>query len=145
PIPGNLITVDIQGEPYYQEYLEKVAKHQRYLAGEQGSDPDSPTPKPTMATKKSKPSVPKADLRPSVTKPASSQQPEPKPAPTKPGLVSKRRKPISSLRSVDKSVAEGIPEKEPRVDDEEADVQRALEESLKSKRCASGSASTCGH
>nr|GEW24108.1 hypothetical protein [Tanacetum cinerariifolium] len=39
---------------------------------------------------------------------------------------------MSSLRSVDESVAEDIPEKEPRVDDEEADVQRALEESLKS-------------
>nr|GEX82033.1 hypothetical protein [Tanacetum cinerariifolium] len=32
----------------------------------------------------------------------------------------------------DEFVAEGIPEKEPRVDDEEADVQKALEESLKS-------------
>nr|GEW46672.1 uncharacterized mitochondrial protein AtMg00810-like [Tanacetum cinerariifolium] len=104
PIPGNLITSDIQGKPYYQEYLEKVANHQRYLAGEQESDPDSPAPKPSMATKKSKP----------------------------PGSVTKRRKPTSSLRSVDESVAEGIPEKEPRVDDEEADVQRALEESLKS-------------
>nr|GEX81512.1 integrase, catalytic region, zinc finger, CCHC-type, peptidase aspartic, catalytic [Tanacetum cinerariifolium] len=31
PIPDNLITADIQGEPYYEEYLEKVAKHQRYL------------------------------------------------------------------------------------------------------------------
>nr|GEV22462.1 retrotransposon protein, putative, unclassified [Tanacetum cinerariifolium] len=51
---------------------------------------------------------------------------------SRPGLVSKRRKPISSLRSVDESVAKGIPEKEPRVDDEEADVQKALEESLKS-------------
>nr|GEV54260.1 monodehydroascorbate reductase [Tanacetum cinerariifolium] len=124
-------------------------------AGEQGSDPDSPTPKPTKATKKSKPSAPKADLRPPVTKSASSQQPEPKPAPTKsqgkkrklvmkisdkpsparksrPGLVSKRRKPIISLRSLDEFIAEGIPEKEPRVDDEEADVQRALEEILKS-------------
>nr|GEW49270.1 hypothetical protein [Tanacetum cinerariifolium] len=118
-------------------------------------DPDSPTPKPTKAMKKSKPSAPKADLRPPVIKPASSQQPEPKPALAKSqekkrklvteisdkpslarksrlGLISKRRKPISSLRSVDESVAEGIPEKEPRVDDEEADVQRALEESLKS-------------
>nr|GFA68955.1 hypothetical protein [Tanacetum cinerariifolium] len=171
PIPGNLITADIQGEPYYQEYLEKVAKHQRYLAGEQWSDPDSPALKPTKATKKSKPSAPKADLRPPITKSASSQQPEPKPAPAKsqgkkhklvtkisnkpspaiqtglsikttqaqqlfklsrPGLVSKRHKPISSLRSVDESVAEGIPEKEPRVDDEEADVQMALEECLKS-------------
>nr|GEZ63131.1 hypothetical protein [Tanacetum cinerariifolium] len=132
PIPGNFITADIQGEPYYQEYLEKVAKHQRYLAGEQGSDPDSPAPKPTKATKKSKPSAPKADLRPPVTKLASSQEPEPKPALAKPGLVTKRRKPTSSLRSIGESVAEGIHEKEPRVDDEEADVQMALEESLKS-------------
>nr|GEV19331.1 hypothetical protein [Tanacetum cinerariifolium] len=131
PIPGNLITADIQG-----------------------SDPDSHAPKPTKATKKSKPSAPKTDLRLPVTKPASSQQPEPKPAPAKsqgkkrklvteisdkpslarksrPGLVSKQRKPISSLRSVDESVAEGILEKEPRVNDEEANVQRALEESLK--------------
>nr|GEZ88216.1 hypothetical protein [Tanacetum cinerariifolium] len=155
PIPDNLITADIQGEPYYKEYLEKVAKHQRYLAGEKGSDPDSPIPKLAKATKKSKPSTPKADLRPPVTKPASSQQPEPKPAPaksqgkkrklvtetsdkpsparrSKPVLVTKRRKPTSSLRSVDESVDEGIPDKEPRLDDEEADVQRALEESLKS-------------
>nr|GEW19449.1 hypothetical protein [Tanacetum cinerariifolium] len=122
---------DIQGEPYYQDYLEKVVKHQRYLAGEQGSDLDSPALKPTKATKKSKPSAPKADLRPPVPKPASSQQLEPKPAPAKPGSVTKQRKPTSSLRSVDESVDEGIPEKEPRVDDEEADVQRALKESLK--------------
>nr|GEU48934.1 reverse transcriptase domain-containing protein [Tanacetum cinerariifolium] len=51
---------------------------------------------------------------------------------SKPGLVTKRRKSTSSLRSVDESVDEGIPEKEPRFDDEEADAQRALEESLKS-------------
>nr|GEU80388.1 histone deacetylase 14 [Tanacetum cinerariifolium] len=155
PIPGNHITADIQDEPYYEEYLEKVAKHQRYLAGDKGSDLDSPAPKPAKATKKSKPSAPKADLRPPVIKPTSSQQPEPKPAPAKSqgkkrkvvtetsdkpslarksrsGLVTKRRKPSSSLRSVDVSVDEGIPEKEPRFDDEEADVQRALEEILKS-------------
>nr|GEV56765.1 copia protein [Tanacetum cinerariifolium] len=155
PIPGNLITADIQGESYYQEYLAKMAKHQRYLPGETGSDPDSPIPKPTKTTKKSKPTVPKADPRPPVSKSVSSQQPEPKPASAKTqgkkrklvteisdrpsqarksrlGLVSKRCKPISSLRSVDESVAEGILEKEPRVDDEEVDVHRALEESLKS-------------
>nr|GEU80492.1 retrovirus-related Pol polyprotein from transposon TNT 1-94 [Tanacetum cinerariifolium] len=61
PIPGNLITADIQGEPYYQDYLEKPAK----------------------STKKSKQSAPKADPRPPVTKPTSSQQPEPKPAQAK--------------------------------------------------------------
>nr|GFB05096.1 hypothetical protein [Tanacetum cinerariifolium] len=114
PIPGNLITVDIQGKSYYKEYLEKVAKHQIYLAGEKGSDHDSPAPNPAKATKKSKPSAPKVDLRLPVTKSASSQQPEPKPAPAK----SQGKK--------------CIPEKEPRFDDEEADVQRALEESLKS-------------
>nr|GFA86518.1 hypothetical protein [Tanacetum cinerariifolium] len=51
---------------------------------------------------------------------------------SKPGLVTKRHKPTSSLRSVDESVDEGIPEKEPRFDDEEADIQRAMKESLKS-------------
>nr|GEW43321.1 retrovirus-related Pol polyprotein from transposon TNT 1-94 [Tanacetum cinerariifolium] len=130
PILNELITTDIQEEQYYKEYLEK-------------------------ATKKSKPSAPKADLRPPVRKPASSQQPKPKPAPakseekkrklvtktsdkpspakrSKPGLVTKRRKPTSSLRSVDESIDEGIPEKEPRFDDEDSDIQRAVEESLKS-------------
>nr|GEZ04832.1 hypothetical protein [Tanacetum cinerariifolium] len=156
PIPGNLITADIQGESCYQEYLAKVAKHQRYLASETGSDHDSPTPKPTKSTKNSKPSAPKAALRPPVTKPASSQQTEPQPIPAKsqgkkrklvieisdkpsparksnPSLVTKQRKPTSSLRSVDESVAEGIPKKESRVDDEEADVQRTMEETLKSR------------
>nr|GEU78090.1 integrase, catalytic region, zinc finger, CCHC-type, peptidase aspartic, catalytic [Tanacetum cinerariifolium] len=142
PIPNKLITTNIQDEPYDKEYLEKVAKHQRYLAGEKESDPDSPAPKPAKATKKSKPLASKADLRPPVTKPASSQQPKPKPAPAKsqgkkprrfkPVLVTKQRKPTSSLRLVNESVDEGIPKKEPRFDDEEADVQRALEESLKS-------------
>nr|GEX56296.1 hypothetical protein [Tanacetum cinerariifolium] len=155
PIPNELITADIQGEQDYKEYLEKVAKHQRYLDGEEGSDLESPAPKPAKATKKSKPSSPKADLRPPVSKPASSQQPKPKPTPaksqekkrklvietsdkpspakrSKPGLVTKRRKPTSSLRLVDESIDEGIPAKEPRFDDEEADIQRAVEESLKS-------------
>nr|GEU69319.1 hypothetical protein [Tanacetum cinerariifolium] len=79
-----------------------------------GSDPDSPASKTTKTTKKSKPTAPKADPRPPVSKPASSQQPEPKPTPAK--TQGKKR----------------IPEKEPRFDDEEADVQRVLEESLKS-------------
>nr|GEW97543.1 Gag-Pol polyprotein [Tanacetum cinerariifolium] len=51
---------------------------------------------------------------------------------SRPGLVSKKCKPLSSMRSLDESVAKDVPAKEPRVDDEEADMQRALEESLKS-------------
>ncbi|GJS95910.1 retrovirus-related pol polyprotein from transposon TNT 1-94 [Tanacetum coccineum] len=94
PILNDLITADIRGGQYYNAYLEKVAKHQRYLAGEEGIDPDSPAPKPDKATKpkatkKSNPSALKAAP---VTKPAaakaskstSSQQPKPKPAPAKP-------------------------------------------------------------
>ncbi|GJW12628.1 hypothetical protein Tco_1578455 [Tanacetum coccineum] len=34
-IPNELITDDIRGVDYYDAYLEKVAKHQRYLAGEE--------------------------------------------------------------------------------------------------------------
>nr|GEX43614.1 histone deacetylase 14 [Tanacetum cinerariifolium] len=154
-IPGSLITADIQGASYYQEYLAKVAKHQRYMASETGREHESPASKPTKTVKKSKLTALKVDPRPPVSKPATSKQPEPKPTPAKtqgkkceltieisnkpskakksrPGSVSKRRKPISSLRSMDESVAKDVPEKEPRVDDEEADVHRVLEESLKS-------------
>nr|GEZ64588.1 hypothetical protein [Tanacetum cinerariifolium] len=85
-----------------------------------GSNHDSPAPKPAKATKKSKPSVPKADLRPPVTKLTSSQQPKPKPATAK--SQGKKRKLVETS---DKP-------KEHRFDDEEVDVQRAMEESLKS-------------
>nr|GEX88982.1 hypothetical protein [Tanacetum cinerariifolium] len=160
PILNELITADIRGEQYYKENLEKVAKHQRYFADEKGSDPDSPAPKPAMAAKKSKPSAPKAALvtKPAAAKafePTSSQQPKPKPAPAKTqekkrklvaetfddlspakssklGKVTKRRKPTSSLSLVEEFVDEAIPKREPRFDDEEADMQRAVEESLKS-------------
>ncbi|GJR62741.1 hypothetical protein Tco_1504903 [Tanacetum coccineum] len=156
PIPNELITADIQGEQYYNEYLAKVAKHQRYLAGEEGSDPDSPAPKPAKAitpeaTKKSKPSAPKAAP---VTKPAAFKSQQPKSAPAKPqekkqklvtetseapsltkrskaGKVAKKRKLKSPLQLIDEFVNEGVPENEPRLDDEEADTQRAIEESIK--------------
>nr|GFB05068.1 monodehydroascorbate reductase [Tanacetum cinerariifolium] len=135
PIPGSLIIANIQEASYYQEYLAKVAKHQRYLAGETLGDPDSPAPKPTKTVRKPKPTAPKAEPRPSVSKPVSTKQPEPKSTPAKtqgkkrklttkisdkpskamrsrPSLVSKKRKPLSSLRSVDETLAEDVPEKE---------------------------------
>ncbi|GKE03939.1 hypothetical protein Tco_1395957 [Tanacetum coccineum] len=83
-IPNDLITDDIRGEQYYNAYLEKVAKHQRYLAGEEVSDPDSPAPKPAKATKpkaakQSKPLAPKAApiTKPAAAKASKSQQPKP--------------------------------------------------------------------
>ncbi|GKA70713.1 hypothetical protein Tco_0776852 [Tanacetum coccineum] len=104
PIPNDLITADIRGEQYYNAYMEKVAKHKRYLVGEEVSDPDSPAPKPAKATKpkatkQSKPLASKAAL---VTKHAvakapkstTSQPPKPTPATTEPSKKdqSKKRK-----------------------------------------------------
>ncbi|GJU44600.1 hypothetical protein Tco_1201866 [Tanacetum coccineum] len=159
PIPYDLITDDIRGEQYYNAYLEKVAKHQRYLVGEEVSDLDSPAPKLNKATKhkatkKSKPSAPKVApvTKPAVAKASKSQQttsapakPQEKkqklvteiskaPSPakrSKSGKVTKKRKPKSPLQLIDEIFNEGVPENEPRLDDEEAATQRAIEESLK--------------
>nr|GEV41097.1 histone deacetylase 14 [Tanacetum cinerariifolium] len=65
------------------------------------SDPDSPAPKPTKTAKKSKPTAPKADPRPPVSKPASSKQTEPRPAPAKTqGKKHKLRALEESLKSI---------------------------------------------
>ncbi|GJX74950.1 hypothetical protein Tco_0313545 [Tanacetum coccineum] len=133
PIPNDLITDDIRGEQYYA-YLEKVAKHQRYLAGEEISDPDSPAPKPAKATKpeatkKSKPLAPKEApiTKPVATKASMSQQP--KPAPAKP--QEKKRKMVMETSEAPSLAKRSKAIKEPVYGDEEADTQREIEESLK--------------
>nr|GEZ05489.1 histone deacetylase 14 [Tanacetum cinerariifolium] len=151
PIPGSLITADIQEDSYYQEYLAKVAQHRRYLAGETWSNPDSPASKPTKPSRKPKSTAPKAPPRPSVSTPGTSAQPAPTSAPAKHqekkrkqttetsekpskakkskyGFVPKKR----TLKSVDKLVAEDKPAKEPQVYAEDADIEKELEENLKS-------------
>ncbi|GKA09422.1 monodehydroascorbate reductase [Tanacetum coccineum] len=147
PILNDLITDDIRGEQYYNAYLEKVAKHQRYLAGEEVSDPDSPAPKPAKATKpkaskQSKPLAPKAATKKPKPAPAKPQEKKRKlvtetskaPSPakrSKAGKVVKKRTKKSSPRLVDEFVDEGVPENEPRIGNEEVDLQKAMEESLK--------------
>nr|GEV51590.1 monodehydroascorbate reductase [Tanacetum cinerariifolium] len=59
PIPGSLITAEIQQASYYQEYLAKVDQHRRYLASEIGGVQDPPAPKPTQPAWKHKTIVPK--------------------------------------------------------------------------------------
>nr|GEZ21523.1 histone deacetylase 14 [Tanacetum cinerariifolium] len=80
PIPGSLITAEIQEASYYQEYLLKVAQHRRYLAGETEGDQDPPASKPTQPARKPKTTTTKAPPRPAVT----STQPAPTSAPAKP-------------------------------------------------------------
>nr|GEZ46815.1 hypothetical protein [Tanacetum cinerariifolium] len=107
PIPDALLIDEIKGAPYYGEYQEHVAKYQQYLdalhgKGEEGDATESP--KTTKVTK------PKA---------------------AKGGLVRKIRKPMSLLKLVDEPCAEDVSVEEPAYNEEEANLQRALELSLK--------------
>ncbi|GJZ05320.1 retrovirus-related pol polyprotein from transposon TNT 1-94 [Tanacetum coccineum] len=119
PIPNDLIIDEIRGEQYYNEYLEKVAKHQRYLAGEEVSDPDSPAPKPAKATK------------PKATKQSKPQPPKPTLATTEPSKKDQSKK----HKLVKESSEAPSPANDLKLElvygDEEANTQRAIEESLK--------------
>ncbi|GKA73713.1 retrovirus-related pol polyprotein from transposon TNT 1-94 [Tanacetum coccineum] len=107
-------------------------------------DPDSPTPKPAKATKpkvtkQSKPLAPKAApvIKPATAKapkPTASQPPKPTPATTEPSKKDQSKK--ASLQLVDEFVDEGVPVNEPRFGDEEADMQKAVEKSLKDVHAA---------
>ncbi|GKE05854.1 hypothetical protein Tco_1397872 [Tanacetum coccineum] len=113
------------------------------------------SPKAAKATKsktakQTKPSAPKASKvttppkpTPTTTEPSKKDQSKkrklvketsdaPSPAKrSKAGKVTKQRKPKSPLQLVDELVDEGVPEQEPVYGDEEADVQRAMELSIK--------------
>ncbi|GJV06217.1 hypothetical protein Tco_1343873, partial [Tanacetum coccineum] len=147
-IPNELINDVIRGADYYDAYLEKVAQHQRYIAGEELSDPESPAPKPAKPTKQAKP---KATEQSTVSK---SKAKKSKPAPAKPkekkrkpvsesseaqplakrakaGKVIKKRSVKSSKQLVDEFIDEGVPTAKPSLEDtEEAILQKVLEESL---------------
>nr|GEX35408.1 hypothetical protein [Tanacetum cinerariifolium] len=133
-----------------KEYLASVAKYRRYLAGEIGSVQDSPTPKPIKPARKPKTIAPKAPPRPLVSIPVTSAQPAPTSAPAKPqekkrkqatktsdkppkvkkskyGWVSKKR----TLKYVATSEAEDVLIMEPQVTAEDAELQKVLEESMK--------------
>ncbi|GKA48618.1 monodehydroascorbate reductase, partial [Tanacetum coccineum] len=149
-IPNELINDVIRGANYYDAYLEKATKHQRYLAGEEVSDPDSPAPKPSKPAKQTKPK-PTKQSKPTEPKAASKK---PKPAPPKPqekkcklvsesseapplakrakaGRVVKKITLKSSKQLVDEFIDEEVPVAKPNLEDtEEAILQKVLEESL---------------
>ncbi|GKD86466.1 retrovirus-related pol polyprotein from transposon TNT 1-94 [Tanacetum coccineum] len=137
PIPDALLTNEIKGAPYYNDYQEHVAKYKQILDPERGKAEEGGATKSSKTTKVTKPKAAK------VTKPVG--EPAPKkiklvketlddPLPAKRsnvGLVGKSRKAKSPLRLIDEPSDEGVPVEEPAHDDEEADLQRALELSLK--------------
>ncbi|GJT01335.1 hypothetical protein Tco_0822504 [Tanacetum coccineum] len=143
-IPDTLISENIRSATYYPEYVAKVAKYQRYLAGEVVSDDEAPATKPAKGakpktTRKPKPQSPKTApvAKPAaskISKSTSSQPPKPKPAPAKP-QEKKRKLVLDAAKAPSKAkrskADEGVPVDEPRFGDEEADMRKAVEESLK--------------
>ncbi|GKE22026.1 retrovirus-related pol polyprotein from transposon TNT 1-94 [Tanacetum coccineum] len=113
PIPDALLTDAIKSAPYYSSYLEHVTEYQRYL-NEEHDKADDKSPEP-----------------------ASSQPPKPTPTPTESSKKDQGKKRKLVMESTDapspakrSKADEGVPEKEPAHDDEEANLQRALELSL---------------
>ncbi|GKC42870.1 retrovirus-related pol polyprotein from transposon TNT 1-94 [Tanacetum coccineum] len=130
PILDALLTDDIKGAPRYDEYLEHVAKYQQHLDAAHGMEDEGGATDSPKATKVTKPKAakvtkPAGDKAP---KPTSSQPSKPTPAQTEPSKKDQGKK---HKLLVDEFVDEGVLEKEPAHDDEETDLQRALELSLK--------------
>ncbi|GJX28494.1 hypothetical protein Tco_0236573 [Tanacetum coccineum] len=134
PIPNELISNSIRNAPYYNAYLEMVAKHDRKVTAEQGGKKKPATakqPKPKPAKEKS--SKPTPAPKPKVTK----EKPS-KPSPAKHlkrGKVQKLRKGKPSLQLIDKdepTQPEPEPEPEHQGEGEEYDVERAIQMSLES-------------
>ncbi|GKE77935.1 hypothetical protein Tco_1544055, partial [Tanacetum coccineum] len=87
----------IRGADYYDASLEKVAKHQRYIAGEELSDPDSPEKKRKSVSEPS-------DVSPLAKR-------------VKAGKAVKKRTVKSSKQLVDEFIDEGVPAAKPRETD----------------------------
>nr|GFD25782.1 hypothetical protein [Tanacetum cinerariifolium] len=132
PIPDALLTDEIKGAPYYDEYQEHVAKYQQHLDAEHGKAPERGATESSKATKVTKPKAAKAAKPASEPKPKlASTQPtksapekkqklvqktpdEPSPAKrSKGGLVRKIRKSMSSLKLVDEPSVEDVQVEEP--------------------------------
>ncbi|GJS62101.1 retrovirus-related pol polyprotein from transposon TNT 1-94 [Tanacetum coccineum] len=137
PIPNALLTDEIKGVPYYNDNQEHVSKYQQILDAERSKAEEGGATESSRATKVTKPKVatvikPAGDPAPKKRKLVKETSDDPLPAKrSKAGLVGKRRKAKSPRRLTDKPSDEGVPVEEPAHDDEEADIQRALELSLK--------------
>ncbi|GJT26672.1 hypothetical protein Tco_0906947 [Tanacetum coccineum] len=94
PIPDALLADDIKGAPYYNEYLEHVAKYKKHLDAEHGMEDEGGATESPKATKVTKPKAakvtkPTGDKAP---KPTSSQPPKPTLAQTEPSKKNQGKK-----------------------------------------------------
>ncbi|GJV03639.1 copia protein [Tanacetum coccineum] len=137
PIPDTLLTDEIKGAPYYEDYQEHVAKYQLILDAERVKAKEGGATESSKTTKVTKPKAakvtkPTGDPAPKKRKIVKETSDDPLPAKrSKASLVGKRRKAKSPLRLIDGPSDESVLVEEPAHDDEEADIQRALELSLK--------------
>ncbi|GJT98452.1 retrovirus-related pol polyprotein from transposon TNT 1-94 [Tanacetum coccineum] len=133
PIHDALLIDEITSAPYYSRYLEHVAEYQRCLDEEHGKVEEedvTESPKAAKATKsktakQTKPSTPKASK---VTTP-----PKPTPTTTEPSKKdqSKKRKLVKETSDTPSLAKRSKAEQEHVYGDEEADIQLAVELSIK--------------
>ncbi|GJT32120.1 copia protein [Tanacetum coccineum] len=150
----------IKRAPYYSGYQTHVAEYQKYLEEERNKAEGKVVPESSKASKvtKTKATTVIKSSDDTAPKPTSTQPPKPTLAPIespkiiqskkrkqvketsnappatkqlKPGKMTKKSMSKSTLKLVDEFVDEGVPAKEPEYHDEEADLQWALELSLK--------------
>ncbi|GJU25743.1 hypothetical protein Tco_1164364 [Tanacetum coccineum] len=122
-IPKELITKNIRNAPYYNAYMEIVAKHDQKIVAEKGGQKKPATAKqPKLVPSKQSKPAPATKLKVTQEKPL-----EPSPAKhPKRGKVQKFHKGKSSLKLIDKD-EEVHHEPEPQGDEADYDVERAIQ------------------
>ncbi|GJX20996.1 hypothetical protein Tco_0223673 [Tanacetum coccineum] len=126
PIPKELITEAVQNSPYYQQYLEMVARKLTAKRGEQKKTT-------SKADKPKKPAPAKQPTLAEQTKPVKEKTSKPTPSKkTRKGKVMKVRKEKRYDRLVDEEDEKLQPAFEPHVEDDEYDLQRGIQMSLES-------------
>nr|GEY95703.1 hypothetical protein [Tanacetum cinerariifolium] len=114
------------------EYQENVAKHRGFLAGETRSTQDLPASKPAKPARKPQSTAQKAPPKPSISSPVTSTQPAPTSVPAK-TQENKRKQATGTTDKPAKAkrIKRSVSRKTHQSRDEDADFQKAVEESMK--------------
>ncbi|GJZ10310.1 integrase, catalytic region, zinc finger, CCHC-type containing protein [Tanacetum coccineum] len=129
PIPNEVISNNIKNIPYYNAYMEMVAKHDQKVAAEKEGKKKAVSAKqlkPKPAKEKS--SKPAPAPKPKITKEKSSKPFTPKPPKPKPA----KEKSTKLVDEPDEEPAQPEPESEHQGEGEDYDVEQAIQMSLES-------------